>query len=88
MNLYYNITPEGRQALRHSVSYAQAPTMPLGEFQEETKVWPMELQMLGDFTELDHGVDLAEVRDRWGSNGVKTFKRLHQAGYFSAEPAE
>ena len=88
MNLYYNITPEGRRVLRQSISYAQAPTMPLGEFQEETKVWPMELQMLEDFAELDHGVDLAEIKDRWGSHGVEAFKRLHQAGYFSAEPEE
>lgn len=85
MNLYYNITPEGRQVLRQSVDYAKAPTMPLGESLEETKIWPLELQMLEDFAELDHSVDLVEIKDRWGSHGVEAFKKLHQAGYFSAE---
>ena len=88
MNIYYNITPSGLQAARQSVDYAKVPTMPLGEFQEETKVWPMELQMLEDLAEADHGMDLAEIKDRWGSHGVEAFKRLHKAGYFKAEPAE
>lgn len=84
-SLYYNISTKGRETLRSLVRQYQPLKMMLNEDLEYLPVYPTELEMLEDFSEVDHGMDIEEIKTRFGSEGVKTFRRLHKAGYISGE---
>ena len=83
--LFYNISQSGRDILRSTIRSYKPIEMPLRDDLEFLPIYPTELEVLTDFAEADHGMDMAEIKDRWGSVGLRTFRRLHQAGYITAE---
>ena len=81
VEVYYRISDSGKHALRSTIKGLSPARMNLGEFQEDCPIYPVEVAILEDLLESDHGMDMREIKDRWGSRGLFNFKRLQKAGY-------